>query len=203
MEEIVLSKLLDRALALLHEVGVGILHEEQLAAALDVSPATFRELFGSKAGLVCQAIQHNFARQRAEHEQLLANLATPVERLLALLHHSLQEMRRSPHYDYHVLREEYPEAWTLMQSYLTEYVAPLLVQLLQAGIQEGQFRAELNARLITHLLLAQFNLLVNEQFFPPDYTNLAEVYRNLFFPYVRGLCTDAGARLVRHQFARV
>ncbi|MBX0291847.1 TetR/AcrR family transcriptional regulator [Hymenobacter sp. HSC-4F20] len=203
MEKVVLQKLLDGANTLFLQVGVGMVHEEQLAAALDVSPATFRELFGSKAGLLRQVVQHNLARQRAEHELLLQNLATPVECLLALLHHSLQEMRRSPHFDYHVLREQFPGAWAVVQEYLAQYITPLLTRLLQAGIQEGHFRAELDARLIAHLLLAQFHLLLDEQLFPPDYTNLAEVYRNLFFPYVRGLCTEAGARLVRHHFARL
>lgn len=202
MEEVVLHELLDRANLLFRQVGVGIVHEEQLAAALDLSLPRFREMFESKAELVRLVIQRNVARQRAEHEQLFANLATPVECLLALLHHSLREMRRSSHYDYHVLRQEYPQAWALIQDHLTTYSYPLLTRLLQGGIQEGQFRADLDTRLVAHLILAQFNLVLNEQLFPPDHTDLAEVYRHLFFPYVRGLCTEAGLQLVAHHFAR-
>lgn len=202
MEDVVLHELLDRANLLFRQVGVGIVHEEQLAAALDLAPTAFREIFGTKAKLLRQVTQRNLARQRAEHEQLFANLPTPVECLLALLHHSLQEMRRSPHHDYHVLRTQFPESWALIQEYLTEYSYPLLTCLLQEGVQEGQFRTGLDAGLVAHIILAQFNLLLNEQFFPPDHTNLAEVYRHLFFPYVRGLCTEAGLQLVAHHFNR-
>ncbi|WP_426489754.1 TetR/AcrR family transcriptional regulator [Hymenobacter sp. 102] len=203
MEELVLHQLLDRANTLFRRVGVGLVHEEQLAAELDLSPAAFREVFGSKAALLHAVTQRNLSRQRQEHDQLLANLATPAECLLALLHHSLQELRRSPHHDYHVMRERFPESWSLIQEYLTAYTQPLLVRLLQEGIQEGQFRADLDARATAHILLALFGLVVNEQYFPTEYFNLADVYRNVCGPYVRGLCTTAGLRLVGPLFDRM
>lgn len=203
MQELVLHQLLDRANALFRQVGVGLIHEEQLAAALDLSPAAFREQFGSKAELLLTVTQRNLARQQQEHAQLFANLATPAECLLALLHHSLHELRRSPHHDYHIMRQRYPAAWALIQDYLTTYSRPLLVRLLQEGIREGQFRADVDARAIAHVILAQFSLVLNEEFFPPDQVNLADVYRNILTPYVRGLCTTAGLRLVAPLFERM
>ena len=196
MEELVLHQLLERANSLFRQVGVGLIHEEQLAAALDLAPAAFRELFGSKAELLFVVTQRNLVRQRQEHEELFANLPTPAECLLALLHHSLHELRCSPHHDYHVMRARFPESWALIEEYLTRYSRPLLVRLLQEGVREGQFRADLDAHLIAHIILAQFSLVVNEQYFPPDQANLADAYRNIFAPYIRGLCTTAGLRLV-------
>ncbi|MDU0369998.1 TetR/AcrR family transcriptional regulator [Hymenobacter endophyticus] len=203
MEELVLHELLDRANTLFRQVGVGLIHEEQLAAALDLSPGGFRELFGSKAELLYAVTQRNLSRQRQEHEELFANLATPAECLLALLRHSLQELRRSPHHDYHVMRERYPETWNLIQDYLTTYSRPMLARLLQEGIREGQFRAELDAQSVAHVVLAQFSLVLNEQYFPPDQVSLADVYRTIFGPYARGLCTTAGLRLVGPLFERM
>lgn len=179
------------------------MHEEQIAVALDLSLLAFRNQFGSKAELVTQVIRRNLERQRYEHDQLFGNLGTPVECLLALLHHSLHELRRSPHYDYHVMRDQYPQAWNAIQDYLEQYSYPLLTRLLQEGIIEGQFRADLNAPFIARIMLAQFSLVVNEQLFPPDYNNLADVYRNIFFYYVRGLCTEEGARLATTHFLRM
>lgn len=203
MEQVVLHQLLDKANLLFRSVGVGLVHEEQLAAALDLDLAAFRYQFGSKAELISQVIRRNIERQRYEHDQLFANLGTPVECLLALLHHSLHELRRSPHYDYHVMREQYPQAWNTIQHYLQQYSFPLLTRLLQEGIVEGQFRADLDAPFIARIMLAQFSLVLDENIFPPDFTNLADVYRNIFFYYVRGLCTEEGIRLATSHFARM
>ena len=203
MQELILQQLLDRAYTLFRQVGVGLIHEEQLAAALDLSPAAFREQFVSKADLLLTVTRRNLDRQRHEQAELFAHLGTPVECLLALLRHSLQELRRSPHHDYHVLRERYPESWALIQDYLEHYSRPLLVHLLQEGIREGQFRADVDARAIAHIILAQFSLVLNEQFFPPDQVNLAEVYRNIFVPFVRGLCTTSGLHLAAPLLERM
>ncbi|SNC76841.1 hypothetical protein SAMN06265337_3589 [Hymenobacter gelipurpurascens] len=203
MEEIVLHQLLDRANQLLQQVGVGILHEEQLAVALDLSLTSFREVFGNKAGMLYLVIQRNLQRQRQEHDELLANLATPVECILALLHHSLQELRRSPHYDYQVLRQQYPDCWVLIQDYLYDYSLPLLTRLLREGMREGQFRSDLDVGMVVHIMLAQLNLVLNEEYFPPEHTNQADVYRNMFAPYVRGLCTVEGLRMVASHFDRM
>ncbi|WBO84093.1 TetR/AcrR family transcriptional regulator [Hymenobacter yonginensis] len=202
MEQVVLHQLLDKANLLLRDMGVRLLHEEQLAVALDLTPAMFRTIFGNKAEFMLQVTRHNLARQRREHEELFANLATPVECLLGMLHHSLHELRQS-HHDYHVVREQFPLVWDAIQEYTREYAFPLLTRLLQEGVQEGQFRAALDAPFIARIILAQFSLVLNEQFFPPDQVNLGEVYRNIFFPYVRGLCTEEGMRLTAPHFARM
>lgn len=203
MEQVLLHQLLDKANSLFRSVGVGVVHEEQLAAALDLSHTEFRNQFGSKQELVVQVVQRSIMRQRHEHAELFANLGTPIECLLALLHHSLHELRRSPNYDYHVMREHYPQAWDAMQDYLQLYSYPLLTRLLQEGIIEGQLRADLDAPFIARIMLAQFGLILNEDVFPPDSTNQADLYRNIFFYYVRGLCTEDGIRLATSHFTRM
>lgn len=202
MEQVVLHQLLDRANLTIRSMGIRLLHEEQLAAALDLTPATFRSLFHSKAELLLMVMRHNLSRQRCELEELFANMATPVECLLAVLHHSLHELRHS-HHDYHVMREQYPLVWGALQEYLHDFGQPLLTRLIRESVQQGLFRATLDAPFIARILLAQFSLVLNEQFFPPDHMNLADVYRNIFFPYVRGLCTEEGMRLTAPHFARM
>lgn len=203
MEQLIRQQLLGRAAALFREVGVRLPHEEQLAAALDCTPAEFREAFGSKEMLLCAVTEHNLARQRQEHSELFTNLDTPAECLVSLLHYSLNELRQAPHYDYHIMRTQYPLAWQLISEHLRDYTGALLVRLLQGGISQGQFRAHLDAHLIAHILLAQFSLVLNEELFPPDESNLALVYRNIFEPYVRGLCTPAGLQATSIHFERL
>jgi AcrR family transcriptional regulator len=202
MEQVVLHQLLEKANRVLRDMGVRMLHEEQLAVALDLTPAMFRTIFGSKAEMLLQVTRHDLARQRHEHEELFANLATPVECMLGLLHHSLHELRHSNH-EYHIVREQYPLVWNTIQEYTQDYAFPLLTRLIRESVQEGQFLASLDATFIARIILAQFSLVLNEQFFPPDHTNLGDVYRSIFFPYVRGLCTEEGMRLTAPHFARM
>jgi hypothetical protein len=45
-------------------------------------------------------------------------------------------------------------------------------------------------------------MVLNPVVFPPERYNLAEVFRSIYLYYIRGICTDAGARVVEAFFAR-
>ena len=46
-------------------------------------------------------------------------------------------------------------------------------------------------------------MLLNPQAFPPDRYNMREVFRSIFLYYIRGICTDEGARIAAEYFARL
>ncbi|MBU6119692.1 hypothetical protein [Hymenobacter siberiensis] len=52
-------------------------------------------------------------------------------------------------------------------------------------------------------MLEQLNVMLNPQVFPPDRYNMREVFRSIFLYYIRGICTDDGARIAAEHFARL
>ena len=57
--------------------------------------------------------------------------------------------------------------------------------------------------MVTRVLAEQFNLLLSPPVFPPDWFNVAEMFRSIFLYYIRGICTDEGARIAAEHFARL
>ena len=82
---------------------------------------------------------------------------------------------------------------------LTSDPASQLQQLLNDEIRNRLFRSDINIQLVTKALMEQINLPV----FPPDRFNMAEVFRSIFLYYIRGICTDEGARIAAEHFARL
>ena len=82
---------------------------------------------------------------------------------------------------------------------LTSYPASQLQQLLNDEIRNRLFRSDINIQLVTKALMEQINLPV----FPPDRFNMAEVFRNIFLYYIRGICTDERPRIAAEHFARL
>ena len=87
--------------------------------------------------------------------------------------------------------------------HLNSYSGPQLQQLLNDGIRNRLFRSDINIQLVTKILLEQLNMMLNPQVFPPDRFNMAEVFRSIFLYYIRGICTDEGARIAAEHFARL
>ena len=141
-------------------------------------------------------------RQRREHVALYAQFVTAVERLYGLLKPGLRDLAAVPGQFYVDLQTGFPEAWNAMMDHLQSYSAPQLQQLLNDGIHNRVFRSDISIQLITKILQEQFTLMLNPQVFPPDCYNMGKVFRSIFLYYIRGICTDEGARIAAEHFAR-
>ena len=105
--------------------------------------------------------------------------------------------------DYGEIQRTLPRTWDVLMRHLTTHSYPQIYQLLDEGIEQGQFLPNLDRELIVKISLEMFNIVLNSNVFPPVHYNLAEVFRNIFFYYIRGVCTEEGMRLVAHHFARI
>jgi type VI protein secretion system component VasK len=97
----------------------------------------------------------------------------------------------------------FPKTWDEGMENLTSYSASQLQQLLNAESRNRLFRANINIQLVTKVLVEQLNLLLNPPVLPPDRFNMAEVFYSIFLYYIRGICTDEGARIAAEHFARL
>lgn len=196
--------LLNEARDLFFQTGLESQSLEQLISALNISPATFREMFHDKRDLVMQVTLHDIERQKREHAELFAGVSNPVGRLLSLLEMGIRDLRKitAPTY-FSDLIQHYPEAWEVAQQHLMNYSYPQLNSLLNEGVMQKLLRGDINIGLVSKIIIEQLNMMLNEQIFPPSRYNAAEVFRSIYLYYFRGLCTDEGIRAAGTYFARM
>ncbi|RAK63178.1 TetR/AcrR family transcriptional regulator [Hymenobacter edaphi] len=196
--------LLDQARDLFQRAGIETQSPEQLIAALDIAPATFREMFRDKADLVMQVTLHDIERQKQEHADLFARVPDPVGRLLSLLEMGIRDLQKvtAPTY-FADLIQHYPEAWEVGQQHLMSYSYPQLHGLLNDGVVQKLLRGDINIGLVSKIIIEQLNMMLNEHIFPSSRYNIAEVFRSVYLYYFRGLCTDEGMQAASAYFARM
>lgn len=192
--------MLAAAQQLFTRVGLNRLSEEDLIEALDVAPATFYGMFADKDDLIMQAQQQDLERQKQEHAELFAQLGSPVEQLLALHLHGLNELEKVKGLVHLDMQQLHPRAWQLVVDHMDHYSNPLICQLLRKGVVQKQLRNDINCELIARLLREQMGLIFNPLAFPPTKYKLAEVYRSTYGCFIRGLCTEAGLRIADAHF---
>ena len=181
--------------------GLAGTSDPALAAALHTSVPALTAQFPSRALLVHHAVLADLERQKRDHLALYAEFATAVERLYGLLDLGLRDLTQMPDSFYSELQTGFPETWSAVMDHLTSYSAPQ--QQLNEGIRAQLFRPDINIQLVTKIILEQLNRMHNPQVFPPDRYNMREVFRSIFLYYVRGICTDEGARVAAEHFARL
>ena len=194
--------ILEEVLALFQREGIEANSEEELRNKLDISQATYNELFAGKEDLVRQTVLFDLDQQREKHQKLLKDVNNPIEEILILLQDGIQNMQKTnPQYVVD-LQQNYPAVWEIALNHLNTYSYHEIYDILNRGVQEGVFRKDLNLQLVTKIILEMITLLLNPQIFPPERYNLAEVFRSIYLYYFRGLCTDNGAKNADTYFAK-
>ena len=186
-----------------YQQGLQGASDAQLADALQTTVPSLTTHFPSRALLVHHVMLADIERQKREHTELYAQYPSAVERLYGLLQLGLRDLAVVPGQFYADLQTDFPQTWEAVMEHLASYSAPQLQQLLNDGIRNRLFRSDINIQLVTKILMEQLNLLLNPQVFPPDRFNMAEVFRSIFLYYIRGICTDEGARIAAEHFARL
>lgn len=194
---------LEAAIPVFYQHGLHAAPEALLASALCTTVPDLHARFPDRAALVHHAMLADLERQKRDHVALYAEFPSAVERLYGLLQLGLRDLGNVPADFYADLQTGFPRAWGAVLDHLASYSAPQLQQLLNDGIRSRLFRSDINISLVTKVLMEQLNLLLNPHVFPPARYNMAEVFRSIFLYYVRGLCTDDGARIAAEHFARL
>ncbi|QKG53892.1 hypothetical protein [Hymenobacter sp. BRD67] len=173
----------------------------QLAQAEGLTITEFSSRYPSRADFVLHATLADIERQKADHLRLYEHYSAAVERLYGLLNYALIDLTDlNPLY----LNElpSFPKVWQTFQDHLASYSSPQLQQLLNEGIRQKLFRSDINIQLVTIILLQQLTMVLTPGVFPAAIP-VAEIFRSIFLYYIRGLCTEEGARLAAEHFARI
>jgi AcrR family transcriptional regulator len=183
--------------------GLAAATDSRLASALGITSTSLLAQFPSRELLVHHAMLADLERQKREHTELYAEFPTAVERLYGLLRLGLRDLVKVPGTFYGELQTTYSQTWEVVLDHLNTYSAPQLQQLLNEGIRAKLFRSDINIQLVTKIILEQLNIMLNPLIFPPERFSPAEVFRSIFLYYIRGICTDEGARIAAEHFARL
>ena len=188
--------------AFFRERGFATSTDADLANLLGLTPEAFAVQYPSRDALALHYLLEDMERQKHDHTRLYAWYSSPVERLYGLINYSIQDLLNTPASYYPDLMQ-YPSAAQAMQDYLAQYSTPQLQQLLNEGIRQGLFRRDINIQLVTIIIIQQVNIVLTPGIFPAGSFQVAEIFRSIFLYYIRGLCTDQGARLAAEHFARM
>ncbi|TXK51311.1 TetR/AcrR family transcriptional regulator [Pontibacter qinzhouensis] len=197
-----LETILEEILRIFKRDGIEANTQEDIIKRLDIRHSTFQELFSSKADMVLKVVRFDIKEQERQQARLLANAQDPVEEVMLLLQDGIKNIQQTnPQYVLD-LQQHYEEVWLMCLEYLNSNSYHLISEIINRGILQGLFRKDINIELVTRIILAQLNMMLNPQVFPPEKYNLSEVYRSIFLYYLRGICTEPGGKLAEAFFAK-
>lgn len=189
------DKILKGAEALFMKYGVRSISMDDIARHLSVSKKTLYQHFADKEDIVTQVCQSHMENNWKKFEAIRQRAVNAIDELAMMsvrLKQDMEEMNPSLLFD---LQKYHPKAWAVWEKYKGVCVNDSMKRNLEQGIQEGYYRPEINAEILSISRMCLVEIAFDDKVFPQNKFNIAEVQLQLFDQFVYGIVTEKGRRL--------
>ena len=169
---------------------------ETILERLDISRGTLSEIAKSKDELLEQCIEITLSQRQVQYANIIEQADDAVDAILTLLRVNLKTIT-GHHPDFLAdLRNHHQVCWQKMQAFAQKHLQGYLSRLFMQGREEQLFREEINPALLSNLLIAQTNAVIETGLLNKNSLNFNEVYKMGFEYYLRGLLTEKGLAIL-------
>lgn len=179
--------------------GVKTVTLDRLVKELHTSKRTIYTHFKDKTGLLkaCLAVYHDRVKQ--ENEEIIQSAGNAIE-AMGRLHHKIvgRTYLINPNFFSDIIHY-YPGL--LHESYRNtgNFAHQQLMELAEWGINDGIFREDMDVEVVVKTVLSLLKLLKDNDLFPAVEFSKERLTFGILLPYMRGLCTAQGIKLLEKQ----
>jgi AcrR family transcriptional regulator len=193
------ESIIETATKLFMQHGVKTITIDRIVKELRTSKRTIYTHFKDKVTLLDACLDVYNTKIRAENEEIIKSSGNVIE-AMGKLHQKI--VRRShqvnPNFFSDIIHY-YPGL--LNESYKRNgnYAHQQLIDLADAGIKEGIFQEDMDVEVVGKTVLKLLKLLKDNELFPATEFSKERLTFGIMVPYLRGLCTEKGIKLLKIQ----
>jgi len=182
--------------AMLNVQGVKTVTMDMLASRLGISKKTLYEHFDDKDQLLEETIKSMILRKHAAYQQMAHSCDNVLEAMIYWMSKGMKWIKDYQPNVVNEIKKYHPEIYerVILAHFLDD--KNNLKEMILRGIEQGVFRPDVNADILSIQLHATFFLISRTDLFPPDRFFCTEVIREILYNYLRGLCSDTGLHLL-------
>lgn len=191
--------IIETATKLFMQNGVKTITIDRIVKELRTSKRTIYSHFEDKVTLLKACLDVYNTKVRAENEEVIKSSDNVIE---AMGHLHQKIVRRShqinPNFFSDIIHY-YPGL--LHESYKRNgnYAHQQLIDLANAGIEDGVFQKDMDVEVVGKTVLKLLKMLKDTELFPVAEFSKERLTFGIMVPYLRGLCTDKGIKLLHIQ----
>lgn len=191
--------ILETATRLFMEHGVKTVTINRIVTELHTSKRTIYSHFDDKTELLKACLKAYNIQIKTENEELIEQSADAIEAMGHIHQRIVRRMYQLNPNFYTDIKFYYPGL--LKQTYRESgmHAHRQLLQLAEWGIKDGIFHSDMDLEVVGKTVFALIKLLNNNKQFPLSKYSKERLTFSIMVPYMRGLCTDKGMKLLEVQ----
>ncbi len=191
--------IIETATKLFMQHGVKTITIDRIVKELRTSKRTIYNHFEDKVALLGACLDVYNTKVRAENEEVIKSASNVIE-AMGYLHQKI--VRRSyntnPNFFSDILHY-YPGLINASYQRSGNYAHQQLIHLAAKGIKDGVFQKDMDVEVVGKTVLSLLKLLKDNEKFPITEFSKERLTFGIMVPYLRGLCTEKGIKLLHIQ----
>ncbi len=193
------EKIINVATDLFLKHGVKTVTLDRITKELHTSKRTIYAHFADKTDLLRSCLNNYHARIREENEEVIRNSENAIEAMGYLHQHIVNRANVTNPNFFNDIIHYHPGL--LSESYRANknFAHEELIYLAKWGIKDGLFMEDLDIDVAMKTVLNLLKLLKDNDLFPIQEYSKARLTFGIMLPYLRGICTKKGIKLLEMQ----
>ncbi len=186
------AEILEGAKKLYMRYGIKSITMDDVARELGISKKTLYQHVENKNDLVMKIIKDHISNEKSCLGAIEGEARDPIEHMLLIARYVLQilrEVRPAAMYD---LQKYYRDAWNIMDKFQQEHIYKTIRANLEAGIEQGLYRPEIDSDIIAKLYVGKTTVITDEELFPTREYDRDRLFREYITYHLRGILSDKG-----------
>ena len=190
------ERILQKATDLFVRYGIRSVTMDEIALQLGISKKTIYQFYADKNELVNAVLEQYLEHNRKccdRDRQQAKNAIHEIFLAMEMVQEMFENMNTSMLYD---LEKYHPKAYQKFEKYKYEFLHRVIRENIEKGIREELYRDDFDKTIITAIRLETMLLPFNQDVFPKNKYNLAQVQQQLMEHYLFGIASVKGHKLI-------
>ncbi len=191
------EKILKKSEELFLQYGLKSVTMDDLASQLGMSKKTLYQFVENKGDLIEQIIDLHISDEKAFMESTRATSKDAVEEMILVARHNIQELKKLSPTVIYDLKKYYQHLWLLIEQLESEHTFDFIKSNIERGMNQGVYRADINADIITKIYVLSTMSVVNEKMFSQKIYKKEELFTEFIKYHLQGITTEKGLMLYK------
>ena len=188
MEKDILAK----AVEMFDRHGLRPVTMDDIAREMSISKKTLYKYYANKEDLVTRAVVQMFQEISGNMTELLEHQGNAIDMLFSMDEVICSTIEKHDPSMQFQLERYYPEVSAMLEGMKKETVFLMMENNIKRGKEEGLYRADLDAQVVTYLYYSRAQLMMEEDMGPFKDRPIEDVMREILVYHIRGVASDKG-----------
>ncbi len=174
--------------------GVKSVTMDDIAQKLHISKRTLYELFGSKKELVNLVVKYHIDEHISVFNELEQSCDNAIDLMIKISKFVINTKKKQHISVMYELNKFYPDAQNIINNFYNEYIEKSVKDNIKLGIEQGLYRSDINAKILSNLYIQQMNFFVQLNKSDLSEFSASEIFDQLFSYHMYGIMSEKGIK---------